>query len=124
MSRCQAVTGGTERRHQRRSDGHTWNNIALAVGAKGNEAGRTATGGYKHVVDGGGRARQQLRAGLTKGGEQEVDRGSEHTDKGGHTEIAGCTLEQVEIANAYGQPHADNRSHEGRDQHGADDYGC
>ena len=57
-----------------------------------------------------------------RGREEEIDHCGEHTDGRGHGEVAPGTLQQLQVADAHGQAHADDGSHERRHEHGADNH--
>ena len=121
LRRGEAVARGAERRHEGRGYGHAGNHLPLALGRQRQHAGGAAAEGYEHVVEGGGGARQQLAAGLAQGREEEVERSREHRDDGGHAVVAQRAPQQLVVADAHAQAHADDGAHEGRDEHGADD---
>ena len=59
---------------------------------------------------------------LSERGELKIERGGEHTDHRGHTIVDQRAFEQLEIGSSHGQPHTDDRAHEGRNEHRADDH--
>ena len=117
----QSVASSAERRHQCRGDGYAGNDVALVARAEGYDACRAAAEGDEHVVERRRRAGQQFRLRLAERRDEEVGGGRQHTDDGGHDVVLHGTLHQVDVVGAHGQSHADDGSHEGRNEHSADD---
>jgi len=86
------------------------------------DARRAAEKGDQHIVERGRGARQEFRLRLGERGELKIERGGEHTDHRGHTIVGQRAFEQLEISSSHGQPHTDDRAHEGRNEHRADDH--
>ena len=118
----QPVTRRAERRHEGGGDGHSRNDVAFPTGRERQDARRAAEKGDQHIVERGRGARQEFRLRLSEWGEQKIERGGEHTDHRGHTIVGQRAFEQLEIGSSHGQPHTDDRAHEGRNEHRADDH--
>ena len=113
----------TEWWHEGCGNGYAWDDVALSFGTQGEDACCTAEGGYQHVVDGWRGACEQFRLCLAERSDKEINRGSEDAYHGGDGKILCRPSQQLEVVDAYGESHADDRSHKGRDKHGADDDG-
>ena len=122
MTSGKSVASSTQRRHEGCGNGHTRDDISLALGAESKNAGCSTKGGNEYVVDSGRRARKQFRLCLTQRGDEEIHHRREDTDKRGHTEILHCTTHKVEIVDTHSQTHTNDRSHERRYQHGSDNH--
>ena len=124
VARCQSESSRAEGRHQGGGDGDTRDDVPLAARTHSHNARRTAEEGNQHIVERGRRTGQQLTLHLREGRKEEIDGGRQHTDERCHPEILRSPCQQSQVARTQRQPHADDRPHEGRNKHGADDDGC
>ena len=118
-----AVTHGTERRHECRSDRHTGHHRAFILAREFENTGYTSEESDQYIVDRGVRTRQQFSGviGLQRR-HKEIERGRQQTDNKHNTEVLERMEQQVCIVCT--EPHAkpDDRAHKRRDKHRADDY--
>ena len=117
----QAVAGGAERRHEGCGDGHTRDDLPLALGGQRQHTGGSAEEGNQHVIQSRRSACQQLAARIAQRRDEEVDRRRHHRNQRRHAIVFQRPLQQIEVADANTQSHADDGAHQRRDKHGADD---
>ena len=119
-----AVAHGAERRHEGCGDGHASDNAALVLARGLDDARQAAEEGDEHVVDGGSGSSQQLRrVGQTQGTEEEEDGRGQNADDDHHAVVLQGVFHQIGVFGAQTQAKAQDGTHHGRDQHGADDDG-
>ena len=119
-----AIAGGAERRHQGGGDGHTRHHRKRQILAgSGHDAGQSAEGGDEHIVDGGTRTGQKFRLGIAQRRQQEVEGGSQQADNHHHQQVANRLAQQFHVVDTHRKAHPVDRSHQGGNQHGADDDG-
>ena len=120
----EAVAGCAERRHQGGGDGHARDDgDGLRLAGCGHDAGQTAEKGDEHVEDSGPSACQQFRLRVAERRDQEVQERGQQTDQHHNAEVLDGLLQQVFIHYAHGETDAVDGSHQGRNQHCADDDG-
>ena len=112
MTSGQSIAGCAEWWHKGCCYGYAWNDIALAFRAYGNDACRTTTQGYEHVVERRRCACEKLRLSLAQWCDEEIERCREHTYESGHAEVLCRAPKQVKVIDAYGESHADDWPHE------------
>ena len=118
-----AVACSAERRHEGSGDGDARDDIPLALRGYGEDAGCAAEESDQHIVDRGRRACQQFRMVLAHGRYEEVAGRGYHRESGGRRQVAQAPFQQFVVTDSHPQANAYDGPHEGRDEHGADDYG-
>ena len=119
----QAVTGGAQRRHERRGNGYARKHCAALLAAILQDARQAAEQGDKHIVNGGAGAGLKLRGIHQRQGRyNEKEGGCHQRDEHHHQQVAPGRLEKVQVVGSQRQTGADNRAHERGDQHGADNH--
>ncbi len=101
---CQTESGGTERGHQCRSDGHTGYYVPLLFGRDGDNSRQSTEKCNQYVVYGRAGTGEQLRPRFIQRGDQKVKRGGNDTENRGDGQIAERTLDQLEIVYAHRYP--------------------
>ena len=113
-----------EWRHQGRGYGYTRNDVAhaLATAAQGYDTGQSSAQCNAHVVDGWRGACQKFGLDFVQRGDQEVYGGRGYAEQRCNKVVCCRSLEQHEVVDTHGQSHANDRAHQGGDEHGAYDY--
>ncbi len=89
----------------------------------GDHPGQAAEQRYQHVVNRGRGPGQQFAAVGRQGRNKEIEgRGDDGHDEH-QRQVAQRLLKQLEVVDAQGQPGSHDGTHDGRDEHGADDDG-
>ena len=124
LALCQSETRRTEGRHQGCCDGYAWYDVSTFFGTDGYDTSHSAEEGDENVVDVGAGACQEFGLRIVDGRYEKIDGGRYDGYSCTQGIVFKRTFQHIEIGYTYCKPHADDRTHKGTDEHGADDDGC
>ena len=94
LSGCNAITDGTQRRHQCGGDRNPCKDIAFVAECHGYGTRHPSEQGDEYIIEIGRSARQQFSMRIIQRSNQKVDRGCEQTRPGGEEIIPRCRFQQ------------------------------